>query len=210
MRGHFPRRHAGRGEKRKQASCCTSAHYNGVKHHWLVCRENTKKMFQSSNCVLSAESLDWMSAQHCTVTVSGSPPPLGPASAVACGCWRCWVDPKGQQELHLHPALLGRRGLRLEQHLGQTWGRGTEGGGVDGSNDITLTKQQFHVRSDAIVRGVGEMCRSGRMSECANCSGELILQINGVGFKVREEASRGSSCSWISLMNLLRLKRKPL
>lgn len=48
------------------------------------------------------------------------------------------------------------------------------------------------------------------MSECANYSRELILQMNGVGFKVRKEAFHGSSCSGISLMDLLRLKCKLL
>lgn len=66
------------------------------------------------------EFLDLMDAKRCTVTLAGSPPPLGPVSAVACGCWRCWVDLEGHQELHLHPGLLGRRGLQLGQHLGQT------------------------------------------------------------------------------------------
>lgn len=185
MRGHFPRRCAGRSEKRKQGSCCTSAHYNGVKHHWLVCRENTKKMFQSvcvTLCVICWKSrLNECTALHryCVRLTS---------STWACVCCSLRLlevlgGPEGAAGAPSAPGAPGAPGAAAGAASGADLRARNRGWwGVDGSNDITLTTQQFHVCSDAIVRGVGEMCRSGRMSECVNYSGELILQINGVGF----------------------------
>lgn len=134
----------GKGKKAQKiiiimSSCHKSGNCDGV-HYVLrdtdVSRENKKKTFYRLDCLCSRRSTalpDGLTVvfrkllhhlQRQKLCRSSSPPRLGPVSAVACGCWWCWVELQvRQQGLHPHRGLLGRRGLRLGQHLGQTWGR---------------------------------------------------------------------------------------
>lgn len=123
---------------------------------------NETHCWQSWNCVTSAEGLDWVSARRCNIAVSGSPPPLEPAFAVACGCWRCWVDLQAQQELHLHPVHQGRRGLRPGQHLGRTWGPGKMAAWMVVLTWIALATKPFHVSSDGRAK---ELVRFGEVGQ---------------------------------------------